>query len=98
MTELERGEVRPVWVKALHMNDWDGDPKMHGVNKIILIDKEGEEVWDWLIFDDDVDFVPRGDTNLSKRDLLAASVFFSAMALIVIIITISALTMLGELL
>lgn len=59
MEELKRGEERPVWVKAKWVSDWDGDPRTYGVDKIILISPDGEHLWDWLIFAEDVAHVPR---------------------------------------
>lgn len=59
--ELERGEERNVWVKAKLVSDWGGDPRSYGVEKIILISKEGEEMWDWLIFEEDVEHIPRAN-------------------------------------
>ncbi len=68
MSELKKGEQREVWVKALHINDAMGSPvdrvPPYGVEKIILLAPDGEEMWDWLIFADAVEHVPRESNRL----------------------------------
>ncbi len=51
--DLQKGEQRPVWIKAVLIND-------DGVEKVIPLDREGEETWNWMILEEDVEHVPRG--------------------------------------
>ena len=70
-SELKKGERRDVWVKAVWYSDPEGEPHnphTYGVEKILLVAPDGEELWDWLIFADDVAHIPRDSGHPDSID------------------------------
>lgn len=62
--ERPLSERRPVWIKGMWINDRNGYfGGSFGVEKLLLVSPEGEELWDWLIFAEDVSYVEREEND-----------------------------------